>query len=363
MKQPVILREQQTARLENLFASSEPCIFISGQTSTAKSMVTKRILDANEGSVLDHVEELANLDGNLMILLSKLAQLTRRRFCTVFISRLKWDDLLSHAQPFSPPKVDFPVYSFDEAVQIMALDCPPDQEKEFYLSFVQIIYSTFHTACKELGELRYLSALLFPKYIEPIRLGKATKQETAKLFTLIHPVLKNHLESLFLRDVSCIEWQSHLESESVVTTASKRIEMPFLTKFLVIASFLASYNPSKYDNRYFTRGGEGKSKAGRKGGVHNGSLVRTQLTGPKAFPIDRMLAIFYSILEDDCKFTFDIHSQIATLISLRLLVKVSASNRLDSIKCKCNVSFSLVKTIAKSVRFDIMKYLFDFVDT
>jgi origin recognition complex subunit 5 len=138
--------------------------------------------------------------------------------------------------------------------------------------------------------------------------------------------------------------------------------MPFLTKFLLIASFLASYNPSKYDSRFFTRGGEGRGKISKKAGSNNGSLVRTQLTGPKAFAIDRMLAIFYSIVEDDCKMTTDIHSQIATCISLRLLIRVSAPNNLNSMKCKCNISFALVKSIATSVRFDISKYLYDFVD-
>lgn len=138
--------------------------------------------------------------------------------------------------------------------------------------------------------------------------------------------------------------------------------MPYLTRFLVIASFLASYNPSKYDNRFFTRGGEGRTKVGRKGGAQNGSLLRNQLTGPRPFAVDRMLAIFYSILEDDCKMTLDIHSQIATCISLRLLIKVSAANKLDVVKCKCNVSFALIKSIAATVRFDIAKYLYDFVD-
>ncbi len=143
---------------------------------------------------------------------------------------------------------------------------------------------------------------------------------------------------------------------------SKRIEMPYLTKFLVIAAFLASYNPQKYDARYFTKGAEGRTKISKKGGVHNGSLLRNQLTGPRSFGIERMLAIFYSILDDDCKMTFDIHSQIATCFSLRLLIKVSSPSRLDMVKCKCNVSYTFVKAIAKSVRFDISKYLYDWVD-
>lgn len=143
--------------------------------------------------------------------------------------------------------------------------------------------------------------------------------------------------------------------------ALKQAELPYFTRFLMIASFLASFNPSKYDNRFFSR--EDRSRVGKKGGIHNGSLMRSQLAGPKAFPVDRMLTIFYSILPDEeCRFTFDIHSQIASLISLRLLTKVSAASRLDLIKCRCNVSYIFIKSVARSVNFDIGKYLYDFID-
>ena len=131
----------------------------------------------------------------------------------------------------------------------------------------------------------------------------------------------------------------------------------------MIASFLASYNPSKYDNRFFSKGGEGRAKVGKKGGSNNGSLMRSQLVGPKVFNVARMLVIFYSILPDqDHRFTFDIHCQIRTLISLRLLTRTSNASRLDSIKCKCNVSYVFIKSVARSVHFDIGKYLYDFID-
>ena len=139
--------------------------------------------------------------------------------------------------------------------------------------------------------------------------------------------------------------------------------MPFHTKFLVIAAFLASYNPKKYDSRLFTRGGEGRAKVGKTGGVNNGSNNRSQLLGPSNFTIDRMLSIFYHILQDDIAPTFDIHSQIASCISLRLLIRVSASGRLDAMKCKANVSYPFVKQISRSIQFDISKYLFDWIDT
>jgi origin recognition complex subunit 5 len=88
------------------------------------------------------------------------------------------------------------------------------------------------------------------------------------------------------------------------------MDIPRLTKFLVLASFLASYNPAKLDARFFTRGGEGTKKVGKKSGIQKGSRMRQQLKGPKAFSIERMLAIFYSIVDEDVKPSFDILSQV-----------------------------------------------------
>lgn len=159
---------------------------------------------------------------------------------------------------------------------------------------------------------------------------------------------------------------SGVTSKSVI---SSRMELPRLTKYLVIASYLASYNPPRLDARFFTRGGEGREKVGRKGGVLNGSKARQQLIGPKIFPLERMLAIFYSICDDDIKFTFDIHTQvfmfnhkISNCISLKLILRMTPMAQLDSIKCKSNVSFPIVKEIGQSINFDVAKYLFDFVD-
>jgi hypothetical protein len=38
--------------------------------------------------------------------------------------------------------------------------------------------------------------------------------------------------------------------------------------------------------------------------------MRQQLVGPKAFPIERMLAIFYSIIDDDLEDSIDIQLQV-----------------------------------------------------
>ena len=54
----------------------------------------------------------------------------------------------------------------------------------------------------------------------------------------------------------------------------------------------------KSDKRFFLKhhGKQRKTAAGLKA---KETHVSSQLTGPKAFPLDRMMAIFYSIVDDE----------------------------------------------------------------
>ena len=91
----------------------------------------------------------------------------------------------------------------------------------------------------------------------------------------------------------------------------------------------------------------------------------SQLLGPKQFPLDRMLAIYYVIvdMEQDAVGggmeggSAEILSQISSLVTLNLLTQADTS--LDAPKYKCNVSLDFIRLVAKNVRFEIHKYLYD----
>jgi origin recognition complex subunit 5 len=127
--------------------------------------------------------------------------------CVVFITAQKWDDMLSKAPAYPPIQVDFPNYTEKEIVQVMMLDIPKDECPSFYEGYVTTIAQTFRSSCKDLGELRYLAALLFPNYIEPVKKGLIKKEESAKLYySFSKDTLRKQLDTLYLRDVSFSEW-------------------------------------------------------------------------------------------------------------------------------------------------------------
>ena len=88
-------------------------------------------------------------------------------------------------------------------------------------------------------------------------------------------------------------------------------------------------------------------------------LISFLSLGPKAFPIDRLMAIFYSIVEGGASSSALILSQISSLVSLNLLVKVSADDQIDCVKYKCVVPLDFMVTIAKQVDFQLLQYLYD----
>jgi hypothetical protein len=55
----------------------------------------------------------------------------------------------------------------------MSLDCPEGEPLSFYRTFVNHVWNVFQCVCRDVGELRYLSSLLYPKYCEPVESGES----------------------------------------------------------------------------------------------------------------------------------------------------------------------------------------------
>ena len=183
--------------------------------------------------------------------------------------------------------------------------------------------------------------------------------DSIRLFQHVDPYLRKLLDDIFLRQLR--------EAESArVVQYSDIPPLPLFSKYLLIASYIASYNPAKTDTRFFTKAGGGKlrrskKERGEKAGTASHLRVKQILLGPKAFALQRMLAIFYTILDEPIENTVDILLQIANMINLRLLIQVSSSECLDNVKLKCNIGFDVVSVLAKSVDMDIVQYLSDYL--
>ncbi|KAJ1955963.1 hypothetical protein GGI12_005435 [Dipsacomyces acuminosporus] len=328
--------------------------------------------------IIDHAERLRDKGPMLLTSLLRLSELTQRNIAVVMISNVIWDKFRPrHGGALDPIEIYFGYYAKQQILDIIAQDCPPEEPTQFFLTFVDAIYEVFHRNCVDLNELRHLVAMLYPKFVQPVFEKQATRNEFSRLFKLCQPYFIAASERLYLREISTSEWQKHSAIASVrnnpddvtqsiyrMAEANDSLDLPYYTKFLLLASYLASYNPSRLDVQYFARNSAGGKRRQRKRKLNEedslGSKNRAQLLGPKSFAIERMLAIFYSIIAEPVDSSVDVQIQIASLITLRLLTKTSAGDRLDGIKCKCNVSLEVIRNVARSVRFEIDRFLYDF---
>lgn len=90
-------------------------------------------------------------------------------------------------------------------------------------------------------------------------------------------------------------------------------ELPYYTKYLLVAAYLASYNPEKSDQRVFFKA-LGKQKKRKPSAATARDKLRDQTLGPKYFALDRLFAIFYAVIDEKLSLTVNLQAQVTDLI-------------------------------------------------
>ncbi|KAL9940060.1 hypothetical protein V8E36_000765 [Tilletia maclaganii] len=181
--------------------------------------------------------------------------------------------------------------------------------------------------------------------------------------------------------------------------------LPTLSALLLVAAFVACYNPTRLDVNRFMRdesgmpgrkrkkgGGTVKSKAGAGSTESKASLGRQQLLGPKAATLERILAIFQVLLWESDPATLkeaeeeegrelampDIDDQasrltevervsrsavvfqrVKSLIAQRYLLATSKLDQLTSVSIQVNITYEVAQALAKQVKLKIEDWLND----
>ncbi|KAK0634786.1 origin recognition complex subunit 5 C-terminus-domain-containing protein [Bombardia bombarda] len=179
---------------------------------------------------------------------------------------------------------------------------------------------------------------------------------------------------------------------ATATTAAPDLAslLPTTARLLLLASYLASHNPTRHDLTLFSTHHHGRRR--RRGGLSVGGggagrgartkhrKIARKLLGAHAFVLERMLAIFAAVRREwDAKSTAtisnptsgeaaldsDIEMAIATLASLRLLVRVGggASAGADPMdrggKWRVNVGWEVVRGLGRSIGVEVEDWLIE----
>lgn len=349
--------------------------------------------------VFDRADRLRTLDQSIFCAFLRLRELCDLNICTVFITHLVYDNFYFKMGVREPLKLYFPNYNKEELFKIIFLhqksfihhlltnyevddNVKDELEKpELFANFLNAFLSVFYRPCRDLIELQHMARVNFVRYCEPIIKNEIQAQDLPKLWRHIAPILKASLELLYLRISNTksnipspgkensdfqvqntYNFENTLKEELTSTkTFAQSFELPYYAKFLLIAAYLASYNPPKEDKRLFMKnhGKQRKRMQQVKAKAKISEKLNTQL-GPKVFALDRLLAIFYAILEEKIGLTSNLLAQIATLVELKLIAGGKEID-LDTAKYKCIVGYDFISAVAQTVGFNVKKYLYDFI--
>lgn len=347
--------------------------------------------------VFDRAERLRNMDQTMLPALLSLREHCNLNICTIFITHLVYENFYFKMGVREPIKLYFPNYNKEELFKIIFLHQKSfihylltnyvvddhikiELEKpELFANFLNAFLSVFYRPCRDLIELQHMARVNFVKYCEPIIRNEIQATDLTKLWRHISPILKASMELLYLRisnskstslspgkENSSSYTQSNLEStlkEELTSTKTfaQSFELPYYAKYLLIAAYLASYNPPKEDKRLFMKnhGKQRKRLQQVRAKAKITEKLNTQL-GPKVFTLDRLLAIFYAILEEKIGLTSNLLAQIATLVELKLIAGGKEID-LDAAKYKCIVGYDFISAVAQTVGFNVRKYLYDFM--
>ncbi|MCJ1382573.1 hypothetical protein MMC17_005686 [Xylographa soralifera] len=213
-------------------------------------------------------------------------------------------------------------------------------------------------AARDVVSLRNVCERLWVPFVLPIRDGLSGTREFSKL------LVRNR--SLFQAESALNERIVSLASTT--TTTKKAIknshELPYCTSYLLIAAYLASYNPARQDQTFFMKAHERKRRK-KGGGTAKGRpskhrKIQRKLLGPQVFVMERMLAIYHAVLPYPVPGGMgDLMGQIATLASSKMLVKTSTmADILDAgTKWRVNVGWEYIQVIARTIGFEIEGFL------
>ncbi|PQE03165.1 hypothetical protein CJF30_00005648 [Rutstroemia sp. NJR-2017a BBW] len=287
------------------------------------------------------------------------------------------------------PHINFPAYNKTELVKILSRTCKPhprlpegpEETAAIWQRFLPTVYDSLskHSG-RDLLSFRTVCLQIWPTFIQPLLNGTYTSHQFSRLLIANRTLLQNDtpLTPSILSPTTTNPTPTPAAPNKITT------HLPYHTRLLLLACYLASHNPPRTDQHHFLRhttskrkkrgGGTALTATSSRPGVSKSRKISRKLLGPQAFQLERMLAIYHVVLEDaDGRGAWnkkkkgygggeaDIQMAIATLASLRLVVKMGSANAGDVLegasKWRVAVGWEVVRGIARSVGVEAEDYL------
>lgn len=340
--------------------------------STLAAFFRQSLYNETHFLVLDRIDQLPDNPSDLMSCFARLTEMCDiRNLVVIFvINTLEPRSFITTAIPH----VRFPRYNRDEVNSILTQHVlchfpptiehyTPAKERIFWNRYVSVLYDSLGAlASSDIRLLKEIAVKIWPAFIDPLIRGSLKIDEFVKVY--------KDREYLFSTEVAVTDSLvdvGDLRSETAwAGGVSTNYDLPIQSKYILCASYLASYNPPRYDIRFFSRAKEARAKRRDTGRRKKLKINPRSLAAP-AFDLERMLAILQAIAPsagdlyaDGFPSNIDVSVQIATLTTLKLITRTSSTDPLDSrTRWKVNANWTFIQQLAHDIDLPIEEYLIE----
>ncbi|KIJ14874.1 hypothetical protein PAXINDRAFT_78384, partial [Paxillus involutus ATCC 200175] len=282
----------------------------------------------------------------------------------------------------------------------------------FYEQYVDTLCSTILIYTNDPLELQYIAAARWPGFVKPVidQYNELAQQAEAdgeippelespgtearlRLLNYFLPTFPAALDALYPRLMNAADWaadndydQGQASGDDRTRISSIKVDhLPRMSKFILIAAFLASTNPAKSDMRMLGRGAEERKKKRRKSVSPKKTQmsvvkISQRLLGPTTFPLDRLLAILGALLEEndfesrphDPRFELPgeytdmeigrihVYAAITEMTFMRALHRTTGMDKLDGPPMfKCGILHEVALALARDVDVPLNDLMWD----
>lgn len=395
-----------------------------------------RTVDEEPNMVLliERAERLKDNLPDLIVPLTRLAELSQVKITTIFLSSVRWEDIkpplgaspdpyfIDIGPPSKQDTIDSLLFEFSSTSTTQPSAGTQDRTYHpsllpLYEQYVEHVYSVCSLYTTDIRELQYIAAARWPGFVKPVLREQSevngdgdpdldgTRNELTlpasdgrmRLLKFFTPSLTAALDVLYPRLTNAADWalandpdmQAPEEAQCQINTERSIIvdHLPRMSKFILLAAFLASTNPAKSDVRMFGRGADKQKRRRRKsaspkkvGAQTTVAKITQRLLGPVVFPLDRLLAILGALLEEndvenrphepcfelpgehtDMELgRVHIYAAITELTSMRALHRTTAVEKLEGPPMyKCGISFGVAGALAKDLQVPLNDLMWD----
>ncbi|KAF5370931.1 hypothetical protein D9615_009797 [Tricholomella constricta] len=382
--------------------------------------------------VIERAERLKENLPEILVPLTRLAELTQLDLTVVLISEVRWEDIRPSlgASP-DPYFIDIPPPAKETIVQRVNSKFPMSDGhspgpyhpslRGLYSHFVTVLCDVCFPFTHDSQEIQYIAAARWPGFVQPVldehqctnsdvmdldernnptpEFPPPSEDVRMRLSRLFNASLSTALEELYPRLTNASDWAARNKPEPDLLAKHPRHivqpldggakgagngtqALPRMSRFILVAAFLASTNPAKSDLRMFGRGLDEKRRKRRARKITKAgpAMIPQRLLGPLAFPLDRLLAILGALLEENDAETrlpapeytipgeytdmeisrVGIYSAVMELTSMRLLHRTTPGDRIDGPPSfKCGISFEVALALAKQLAIPLNDLMWD----